>query len=188
MKTLKLPLFCFIFLLLVCRARSQSLTRIIKTLSGPVQGTTIRLRGNSVDRYLGIPYAQPPLGRLRFRKPNAVKPWTMILTADKVGPACIQYSEHSYPWYDNGFKSEDCLYLNIWVPHSSINNDNCEKIPVMFFIYGGGFTVGSNKLPVYNGLAMAAEGGIVVVTINHRLSSLGFFTTGTEEAPGNVGK
>lgn len=188
MKAYQLMLCCSLLLLLVLKIKSQSFTRIIRTSSGSIQGTVVNFNGHKLDQFLGIPFAQPPVGRLRFRKPHPVKPWTTILTADNEGPACVQHSKYPYPAYDNGFKSEDCLYLNIWVPHSyNINNDK-SKIPVMFFIYGGGFTIGSNKVPVYKGVVLAAIGEIIVVTINHRLSTLGFFTTGTEDAPGNLGK
>ena len=184
MNEMQLSLFSLLLILLVIKIRSQT---VIKTLSGPVQGTIVNFNGNLVDQYLGIPFAHPPIGRLRFRKPYPVKTWTNIMTADRPGPACIQHSKYSYPAYDDGYKSEDCLYLNIWVPRSKYIYNNV-KIPVMFFIYGGGFTISSNKIPVYNGLALAAKGEIIVVTINHRLSTLGFFTTETGEAPGNVGK
>ena len=101
-------------------------------------------------------------------------------------PACIQYSVFPFPWYDfEDGKSEDCLYLNMWVPESKGSND---KKTVMFWIYGGGFAYGSIRKPVYDGRALAAVGDVIVVTINYRLGAFGFFTTNTDAAPVNNGK
>ena len=179
-------LCCFLILSLVLSTNSQFYTSIIKTSSGLIQGTSTYFHNTRVNQYLGIPFAEPPVCRLRFQKTQPVKPWDGILVANKPGSACVQYVDYPYPWYDMyGPKSEDCLYLNIWVPQSL---QNYAKKAVLFWIHGGGYTTGSNQLPVYNGVALAVEGDIIVVTVNYRLSALGFLTTPSETAPGNAGK
>lgn len=159
----------------------------VKTSSGPVRGTEIVFHGRIVKQYLGIPFAKPPVGDLRFKKPQPVERWTKTLVADKMPPACIQYIEYPFPWYDfQDGKSEDCLYLNIWAPKTLFPLN--AKMPVIFWIFGGGFTVGSNRKPIYNGRALAADGKVVVVTINYRMAAFGFLNSGMDSAPGNMGK
>lgn len=183
-----------IYLALVVSAyedQFEPATRTINTLNGKVKGNltnSFDLEVFDVFQYLGIPYAKPPLGELRFKKPQPAEPWEGTLNADNWPSACPQYSSYPYPWYDqdsNG-KSEDCLYLNIFTPP---NEDN--TFPVLLFIHGGGFQVGSNRMDNYKGYMYAAynsnEDIVIVVTINYRLGALGFLTTGTDDAPGNVG-
>lgn len=158
---------------------------LVNTKSGPVVGRTEYFDGMPVKTYLGIPFAQPPVGKLRFRKTVPVEPWIEPLLAYKFPPSCFQFYPYQYPWYDDKpGDSEDCLYLNIWVPES----DKKELKAVMFWIYGGGYSTGSNRLPVYNGSVLAAEGDVIVVTVNYRVGIFGFLSIDSEEAPGNMGK
>lgn len=108
--------------------------------------------------YLGIPYAMPPVGERRFRKPVEVDAIPGVY--DKFGPAAPQ-------WGSDEPMSEDCLYLNLYVP------DGAEKAPVLFWIHGGASMVGSGARPEYDGRTLSRE-GIIVVTFNHRLGALGF--------------
>jgi para-nitrobenzyl esterase len=123
-----------------------------------------------VRAYKGIPYAAPPLGRLRWRPPEPVAPWTGVRPPHAFGSHSIQ----GVVWDDidlsKGPVSEDCLYLNVWTlapPGAS------SRLPVMVWIHGGGFVVGSGAEPRYDGARLAAR-GIIVVTVNHRLNALGF--------------
>lgn len=108
--------------------------------------------------YLGIPYALPPVGPLRFRKPVEVD--AVPGRYDKFGPVSLQ-------WGSDEPMSEDCLYLNLYVP------DNAHDLPVLFWIHGGASIVGSGSRPEYDGRTLSRE-GIIVVTFNHRLGALGF--------------
>jgi para-nitrobenzyl esterase len=124
-----------------------------------------------IDRFLGIPYAAPPIGALRWRAPETPAPWQGVRRADRVGADCIQdkASNPPAPGYANP-QSEDCLYLNIWRPavHGT------KRLPVMLWLHGGGFIMGSGAFPKYDGSALAAN-GVLVVTINYRLGRFGVF-------------
>lgn len=128
----------------------------------------------SIRVYKGVPFAAPPVGDLRWKAPQPPESWTGVRSADKFSPACTQNLAGSrLPWTEEymhqGEQSEDCLYLNIWTGAESKN----EKRPVMVYIYGGGFSEGSNAVAVYDGEALARK-GVVQVGINYRLGSLGF--------------
>jgi para-nitrobenzyl esterase len=142
----------------------------VKTDKGPVLGAA----GTNPDVrvYKGIPYAKPPVGDLRWKKPLAVDAWTSVKPANQFAASCMQapYPENS-PYYSKlGAVSEDCLYLNVWTAAKAAK----EKRPVMVWIHGGAFTRGSGATPTYDGEALAAKGAIVV-TINYRLGIFGFF-------------
>lgn len=137
----------------------------VETMGGPVRGMT----ENGVTAYLGIPYAAPPVGALRWRAPRPHPPWRAVLQADHYGSDCIQNG-------DPRPTSEDCLYLNIWVPeHLPVRKGQHHgRLPVMVFIHGGGFNIGSGAEPWYRGASLARR-GVVLVTFNYRLWKLGFF-------------
>ncbi len=136
--------------------------------SGPISGTW----EDGVWAYKGIPYAAPPVGELRWKEPQPVTPWKEVRPCTEYGPACIQ-PEWPYPVGRDFFaireQSEDCLYLNVWSPAG----DTGERLPVMVWIHGGGFTVGSGSQILYEGKYLAKK-GVVVVTINYRLGPFGF--------------
>ena len=126
--------------------------------------------GLSVFR--GVPYAQPPLGELRFAPPQAAEPWSGARDAFEFGPVSVQaLNPHMQQTLAMGPEpvSEDCLTLNVWTP----GLDDGRR-PVLFFIHGGGFTLGAGSQPVYDGAALARRGDVVVVTMNYRLGILGF--------------
>ncbi len=126
----------------------------------------------NVRVYKGIPYAQPPVGDLRWKAPQAPAAWTGTRPATGFGTTCMQtpYPENS-PYYSKlGPVGEDCLYLNVWTAAKSAK----ERRPVMVWIHGGGYTRGSGSTPTYDGDTLADKGA-VVVTVNYRLGIFGFF-------------
>lgn len=137
----------------------------VKTNCGVVTGK----QGNNpaVSDFLGIPFAKPPVGGLRFAAPQPAEPWEGERACTEFGPSCIQWDppggKLTYPI------SEDCLYLNVYTPASSAG----EKLPVMFWIYGGGFTGGSTEDPEMNGEHLC-EKGVVVVSATYRCGMMGF--------------
>jgi para-nitrobenzyl esterase len=122
-----------------------------------------------------VPYAAPPVGPNRWRAPQPALSWSGVRAADHFGPSCIQgIGDAGFgPWTPeyvvHGKVSEDCLTLNIWTPAKAAN----EKLPVLVWIHGGGFSSGSASVPIYEGAALAAK-GVVFVGINYRLGVLGF--------------
>jgi para-nitrobenzyl esterase len=147
-------------------AQAQS---VVKVEAGSVRGVDAA----AVDRFMGIPYAQAPVGKLRWREPQPASAWNGIRDASKPGMACYQAYPASFGPYTGEFVdvpgiSEDCLYLNVWRPHGAKG-----KLPVYVFVHGGAFNSGSGNVPIYDGAALA-ERGIVVVTINYRLGVFGF--------------
>jgi para-nitrobenzyl esterase len=135
------------------------------------QGTVVGITDGRCHVWRGLPYAEPPVGSLRWRSPQPVKPWTGVRIADTFSPSGWQNSEicTQIAGGDPGKLSEDCLYLNIWSPV-----DRSSPLPVMVWIHGGGFTMGAGDLPPYDGKALAAR-NVVLVTLNYRLGHLGFF-------------
>ncbi|KAJ8723120.1 hypothetical protein PYW08_003032 [Mythimna loreyi] len=129
--------------------------------------------------FKGIPYAQPPLGKLRFKAPQPPLPWEGIRKATDHGPTCPQkciFTEAIIPG------SEDCLYLNVYSPDIMPTS----PLPVMVFIHGGGYKSGSGNDDNY-GPDFLVPHGVILVTINYRLEALGFLCLDTEEVPGNAG-
>lgn len=142
----------------------------------------------NIQSFKGIPFAQPPVGDLRWKAPQPVTNWNGVKQTKKFGPRAIQ----SNVFGDMGFRSdgmsEDCLYLNVWSPAKSAN----EKLPVLVYFYGGGFAAGDGSESRYDGENMAKK-GIVTLTVNYRLGIWGFFSHPelTKESPnrasGNYG-
>nr|XP_060623561.1 cholinesterase [Anolis sagrei ordinatus] len=163
---------------------------IIDTKSGRVKGVTLPVLGGTVTAFFGIPYAAPPIGRLRFRKPQPREEWNGVWNASKYANSCFQIIDDSFPgfsgsemWNPNTDLSEDCLYLNIWIPSPKPKNTT-----VMVWIYGGGFQSGTSSLNVYDGKFLARVERVIVVSMNYRLGAFGFLALpGNEEAPGNAG-
>lgn len=134
---------------------------IVETRSGKLRGQN----KNGLLTFKGIPFAAPPIGELRWRAPEREMPWTGIRDALAFSPAAPQ---DQTPLMRVGETNEDCLYLNIWTPSLT------GKRPVMFWIHGGGFLIGSASQREYNGRRLAMRGDVVVVSINYRLGALGF--------------
>lgn len=135
------------------------LTTQIEVEHGIIEGTV----EDSLMVFKGIPFAQPPIGDLRWHAPQPAKKWEGVLTTDKFAPGPIQGGTPP------SGKSEDCLYLNVWTPAKSAS----DKIPVLVWIYGGGFAAGATSEPTYDGKNLA-EKGVVLVSIAYRVGQLGF--------------
>jgi para-nitrobenzyl esterase len=137
--------------------------------SGLVTGTYLT---SGVKAYLGIPFAAPPVRELRWHAPERAKSWDGVYTANRMQPECPQSLRSSdiNHYFGEEALSEDCLYLNIWAPASAKAGS---KIPVVVWIYGGGFTGGSSAMAVYGGEPLAKK-GTVYVAVNYRLGILGF--------------
>src|SRR5580700_4718778 len=159
------------------------LAQQVKTESGTISG----VHANGLSVYKGVPFAAPPVGDLRWRPPLPAAPWTGTHKADAFAPACMQVGV-SMPGETPPAVSEDCLYLNIWTPANSPQ----EHLPVIVWIYGGGYINGSASMPLYWGDRLAHK-GVIVVTIAYRLGPLGFLALAelTHESPhqssGNYG-
>ncbi|WP_201742333.1 carboxylesterase/lipase family protein [Novosphingobium ovatum] len=140
----------------------------VQTESGRIAGTQLP---SGVRAYLGIPYVAAPTGDLRWAPPQPAK-WTGIFNADRKGPACIQVLRpHDINHYfGEEATAEDCLTMNIWAPAAA---SPAQKRPVVVFIYGGGFTIGSSGMANYDGEAMA-KAGAVFVNFNYRVGTFGF--------------
>ena len=138
----------------------------VQTPKGSIRGAV----AEGIWSFLGIPYAKPPIGRLRFRPPEPVDPWQGVRDATTFGPIAPQPNSGlgSYLPGDSMDQSEDCLSLNVWTPSTS-----GEQLPVMVFIHGGAYLIGSGSQVMYRGEHLARR-GVVVVTINYRLGVLGF--------------
>ncbi len=149
--------------------RADDLT--VKIAQGKLQGKTIN--EGKVNAFLGIPYAAPPVGELRWRPPQAAPHWRGTRNATRYGARCIQGRVASDMAFQDSGPSEDCLYLNVFTPATA---NNKSKLPVMFWIHGGGFEAGSASEPRHNGDFLPTR-GVVLVTINYRLGVFGFLAT-----------
>ncbi len=147
----------------------------IKTNYGIIEGAPAETEG--VMSYLGVPYAKPPVGDLRWRAPEEPEPWEGVLSCKSYRPAAMQ-TKATIPFYVKEFPidyskieiSEDCLYLNIWTPAKSAD----EKLPVMFYIHGGGDVTGFPHEPEHDGAFLAAK-NVIYVNVSYRLNIFGFF-------------
>ena len=147
-------------------AAAQTQTAPVKTDSGPVAGAI----ADGVAAYKGIPFAAPPVGDLRWRAPQPPKAWTALLAADQYAHDCMQNPFPSDAAPLGTPPAEDCLYLNVWTPGEARQG----PLPVMVWIYGGGFVNGGSSPAVYDGSHFARR-GIVFVSMNYRLGRFGFF-------------
>ena len=145
----------------------------VKVEEGLLQGTSV----DGLTIYKGIPFAAPPIGELRWKAPQATAKWQGVKLADKFAPGPIQGGNPP------SGKSEDCLYLNVWSPAKSGN----DRIPVLVWIYGGGFGAGSTSEAGYSGEKLAKK-GVVLVSIAYRVGVLGFMAHPelSAESPGHV--
>ena len=140
-----------------------------QTTAGTIEGT----EEHGLCVFRGVPFAAPPVGELRFKPPQPVEPWDGVREAKTFGPISLQASNEMLeallpPSDPPQPQSEDCLYLNVWTPGLD------DARPVMVWIHGGAFTIGSGSEDYYNGANLASRGDVVIVTINYRLGALGF--------------
>lgn len=167
----------FAFLLLASFICEQlNAQPLIQISQGKLKGTFLKSRsGRKYSAFLGIPYAQPPIGNLRFRSPLPAGNWSGIRNATVFQNACLQ------PYKNASIGNEDCLYLNVYTPLKTKRNN---LLPVMVWIHGGSFIGGSASIFSANYLL---DKDIILVTVNYRLGIFGFFAIGDSTAPGNFG-
>ena len=164
MKIKLMLVFCIVLIAHSLNAQESDLVTI-------EQGTLKGQISDGITSFLGIPYAKPPIGNLRWRPPQPPESWTGTREADEFGLACPQILYPDVASMDNsvGPQSEDCLYLNIWKPEDATN----KQLPVMVWIHGGGFAIGGTKIANYSGEKFAQK-GVVLVSIAYRIGVLGF--------------
>uniref|UniRef100_A0A8C6KBE0 Neuroligin 2a n=1 Tax=Nothobranchius furzeri TaxID=105023 RepID=A0A8C6KBE0_NOTFU len=199
MSMLGLVLF---FSLASCQRMDPSKHPIVSTNYGKLRGIKKDLNNEilgPVEQYLGVPYATAPIGDRRFQPPEAPGSWQEIRNATQFAPVCPQNVHGVLPeimlpvWFTDNLdvaagyiqnQSEDCLYLNIYVPTEDDIRDRRKK-PVMLFIHGGSYMEGTGNM--FDASVLAAYGNVIVVTMNYRLGVLGFLSTGDQSAKGNYG-
>ncbi|XP_038578455.1 neuroligin 4 X-linked a [Micropterus salmoides] len=177
---------------------------VVTTNYGKLRGMKVTLPNEilgPVEQYLGIPYALAPTGERRFQPPEPPMSWPSIRNATQFAPVCPQFLEDRFllndmlpVWFTANLdtvvtyvqeQSEDCLYLNIYVPtEDDIHDENGLK-PVMVYIHGGSYMEGTGNM--IDGSILASYGNVIVITINYRLGVLGFLSTGDQAAKGNYG-
>jgi para-nitrobenzyl esterase len=159
---------------------------LVTTANGILEGTLEAQSGLRI--FKGIPFAQPPLGELRWKPPQPPSNWEGLRKADRFGPRAMQLPLFGDMGFRSNGMSEDCLYLNIWTPAKSQQ----ERLPVLIYFYGGGNLAGDGSEPRYDGASLARR-GIVTLTVNYRLNVFGFLAHPelTRESPdrasGNYG-
>ena len=162
---------------------SPATAQVVRTTDGPVTGTSL---AGGVKAWLGIPFAAPPVGDLRWTPPRPPEGWTTVRVADRFAPSCMQpLRDHGIAYYvGDDPVAEDCLYLNVWAPAGV---RPAAGLPVIVYVYGGSFVAGSSRKPLYVGEHMAAKGA-VVVGFNYRLGTLGFLSLPalTAESPAHA--
>ncbi len=146
-------------------------TKPIDTTSGKLRGTD----SSGVSIFKGIPYGAPTSGGARFLPPAKPQPWTGVRDATQLGPSSAQVIRLLIPEIRDAYAvstpaTEDSLRVNVWTPARNKN----QKLPVMFYMHGGGFRTGSGGSVLYDGEQLARKHGVVVVTVNHRLGVMGY--------------
>ncbi|CCD72925.2 Carboxylic ester hydrolase [Caenorhabditis elegans] len=169
--------------------KPKPLLNVLNSTCGPVQGNLYRHGNEEVHGYLGIPYAQPPIGILRFKKPVSADVWTETRDCTKYGPRCppsgMLYENLQLPNTDIPDEA-NCLSLNVFCPQWEIKQS--AKHPVMIFIHGGGFELSASKdYCDYSLSGTLPLKDVIVVTVNYRVGALGFLTTGDDSCRGNFG-
>ncbi|XP_064414855.1 fatty acyl-CoA hydrolase precursor, medium chain-like [Latimeria chalumnae] len=188
----KIRFLSLLLALVICESTAEEATDpVINTKYGQLMGRSINVKGKDtgIYVYLGVPFAKPPTGALRFTSPQPPEPWKGKRDATVYPPMCLQNPE-LLRFAATLFKvqlptlsaKEDCLYLNIYTP---VKPTEEAKLPVMVWIHGGGLMIGGASM--LDGSALAAYENVVVVMIQYRLGILGFLSTGDETARGNWG-
>lgn len=174
---------------------------IIETKNGKVKGSCLNVnvntnetdgsnvKGGNLYRFFSIPYAQPPVNELRFKPPQAVKSWSTTVDGTQLPKVCMQFvnktatdklDNQSVYGISKNYQdkmSEDCLYLNIYLPAEAYlnrNSDSAKKLPIAIFFHGGAGVIGASILDIYDPSVFAVSNDIIVVSVNYRLGILGF--------------
>ncbi|XP_013876547.1 neuroligin-4, X-linked, partial [Austrofundulus limnaeus] len=183
---------------------AQQTVPVISTAQGRIRGILTPLPSDllgPVIQYLGVPYARPPTGDRRFQPPEPPLPWPGIRNVTQFAPVCPQsLDERSMlgdmmpSWLTANLdiaatylthQSEDCLYLNIYVPTEEDIHEEGGQRPVMVYVHGGSYSEGTGNM--MDGSVLASYGNVIVITLNYRLGVLGFLSTGDQAAKGNYG-
>jgi para-nitrobenzyl esterase len=137
---------------------------LVETRSGAVRGHD----DGHVVAWKGLRYAAPPIGDLRWRAPQPLAPWSDVADATRYGSVCPQPVDPRIPIELGAPQDEDCLTLNVWAPTGA------DRLPVMVWVHGGAYILGSASQPLYDGRVLAGGGDVIIVTVNYRLGALGF--------------
>uniref|UniRef100_A0A8C0FXR5 Carboxylesterase type B domain-containing protein n=1 Tax=Chelonoidis abingdonii TaxID=106734 RepID=A0A8C0FXR5_CHEAB len=147
---------------------------VVLTTSGPIRGKRLQASSGTVTAFLGIPYAEPPVGALHFQKPLPHQPWSEVLETTRFGKPWQQAPFPSHPdaymWAPKMPQSEDCLFLNIWVLHPWPP----APAPILVWIHAGEFFIGAASVELQDGRFLAATENVIVASMNYRLGVLGF--------------
>ncbi|KAH6929821.1 hypothetical protein HPB50_005972 [Hyalomma asiaticum] len=194
-----LQLLCSAFVLACITSRellaqgAGACNAVVRTEKGIIRGKCLSVSGKSVEAYLGIPYAVPPVGAMRFRRPEPEIRWRGMLDATQMPKPCWQLPLRFLPNLTIDYthmSSEDCLYLNVWKPASPCSSQSgaCpSKRPVVVFIHGGAFQWGDSSLYLYNPSNFVALADVVFVSFNYRLGIFGFLDSKAAGIQGNMG-
>uniref|UniRef100_A0A914PKQ5 Carboxylesterase type B domain-containing protein n=1 Tax=Panagrolaimus davidi TaxID=227884 RepID=A0A914PKQ5_9BILA len=176
------PLFVILCFVATSILKNENSNPIVSTIYGKIEGFHYTTpSGFETEIFLGIPYAAPPIGSLRFEKPLPPTPWTSTLQAKAFGSACATLPKFSPPT-----ASEDCLFMNIIKPATSSPDTN--GYPIMLWIHGGGFLVGSSaNYPFEETAERIVKNGVIFISINFRQGAFGFFSDVDSDAAGNYG-
>ncbi|XP_046360493.2 crystal protein-like [Haliotis rufescens] len=170
--------------LCVCLLHLSGSAPVVDTKFGKLEG----VETSTNYAYYGVPYAQPPVGALRWTPPRDPAQWSSVYSATNIKPGCPQYKCENFnpPLVCPTHVSEDCLYLNIWAP---LGTNITSSLAVMVYIHGGNFVHMSGGGLLYDGSVLSQKGNVIVVNVDYRLGALGFLVTGTEDgdAVGNYG-
>jgi len=167
--------FIMALLLAIIGCKEKASPLVKEVTGGKVKGMLLQEHG--VYSFKGIPFAQPPVGNLRWQAPQAVEPWEGIKECTAFSASPMQDKPRPFMFWSKEFLipeepiSEDCLYLNVWTKAQSAE----AKLPVLVYIYGGGFRSGGSACPIYDGTAMATK-DVVFVSFNYRVGPFGFFS------------
>src|SRR5690348_9292594 len=162
-------LFTAVFAVAAASIRGAASAPTVKIDTGKLEGKT----DGTIAAFLGVPFAKPPVGDLRWKPPAKPVKWKGTRKATEFGARCMQGRIYDDMIFRDPGPSEDCLYLNIWTP-AKLEKKSKDKLPVMVWIYGGGFGAGATSEPRQDGTNLAKE-GVVVVSFNYRLGVFGFF-------------
>ncbi|XP_041378201.1 acetylcholinesterase-like [Gigantopelta aegis] len=174
---------CLVVVAIVMKGQADD--PIVNTTHGQVIGLRKVILNKTINSFYGIPFAKPPVGSLRFKKPETLPAWgEQIMDARIPKNSCLQWHESTPYWLrsDGLTRSEDCLYLNIWAPANST-----ESLTTLVWLHGGAFISNSINRPLCQGHYLAVVNNVIVASINYRLGAFGFFYTGSDSAPGNQG-
>lgn len=175
----QLPAIFVVLVLLLVTQSSLIFSEVLKIEDGFINGTIMSTRNHDeFHAFMMIPYAEPPLGDLRFRAPIPVNPWSGVHNATQFSPMCMQINLLS-----QAPVSEDCLYLNVFTKNLP-SDENVPLKPVIAYIHGGAFQLGSASDHQPH---LLMERDVVLVTLNYRIGAFGFLSLGTADVPGNAG-